>query len=151
MRTRLVLAITLLLALPVLTGCQSAEEALVSAEALADAPVASPVAQVDGELHVETPAELPLWPDALVEASDFEDGVYSLSLITPESMDNVVNGVALGLERSDWEAAADEIVGEPGSRVALMTIRRDGVEGFVTITEVGDDTTAIEYLLTLPE
>lgn len=148
---RLSIAMVLLAALLVLPGCGSVEEVLSTGtvEAAVEATVAVPAAPVDGQLHASTPADLPLWPGATVEESALEEGSYSLSLLTDDEFEDVVNGVGVGLERKGWDTAAEDVVGDVGSRVELLTVRLGTVEGFITITEVGDGTTAIEYLLTV--
>lgn len=153
MQFRVLVAAAVLVSGLALTGCASVEEALNpdSAEVLVETTVAAPEAPLEGELAAETPENLPLWPESRVEYSEYTEGSYSLSVLTSDPFDVVVNGVAIGLERAEWTAEADEVVGEPGSRVALLTVRSGGNEGFITVTEIGDGTTAIEYLLTVPE
>lgn len=135
------------LALGSLGGCAALDAALAPEPKVVteEATIADPDAQVIGTVADGAPESLPLWPGARVEASKSVREAFTLVLVAQEPFDEVVNGVAVGLQRAGWEVA-EEAGGDAGERVTVLTIGRAGASGFVTLAE-GTDGTTIEYIV----
>lgn len=149
MHLRLIIAAAVMLSSAALAGCARINEALepepivVTQEATA-AVVAAPV---EGALADGHPADLPMWPGASVVSSEFEDETYTLEVMTTDSYDDVLNGVAAGFERAEWTIIVDEQVDE-APRSAVFSVASGALEGLVTISEVESSTVGIAYVLT---
>jgi hypothetical protein len=134
------------------TGCTSLEKRFTPPPTVVteEATRAVSGAQVEGELDSSTPEGLPLWPGAQVVDSTMTDDAYSLTLTTTDTFDDVLSGVAAGFEEAGWTVAREES-GEEGARSAVLQITRDAEEGFVTLTELEDGLTQIDYVITAAE
>ncbi len=149
MRARLIVAVMLVLVAVSTTGCKKLEEKFTPPPKVVtiEATVAAPAAKVTGTLSADNPQDLPLWPGAKVAESRMTDDAYSLSLRSADPYTDIVNGTAAGFEKAGWEVLRDE-AGDEGARSAILTVSRDGGEGVVTITEIGDGFTSLDYVIT---
>jgi len=131
------------------TGCKALEERFTPPPKVVteEATVAVDGAAVQGELSEDTPQGLPIWPGATVTESTGTEDAYGLSLTTTDPFDDVLNGTAVGFEEAGFEVAREE-AGVEGARSVVLTVSGDGLEGFVTLTEIGDGTTQIDYAVT---
>ncbi len=130
-----------------LTGCQKLEQTFTPEPTIVteESTVAVEGAAIQGDPGKDMPEGLPMWPGAKVESSDVFKGTYTLVLTAPDTYDDVLNGLAVGLQRAGWEVAEDSS-GDEGGRVAVLTVSTDGLAGFITLAESEAGTT-IEYVL----
>lgn len=137
------------LALTSTTGCKALEKRFTPPPKVVtqEATVAVDGAQVEGELSEDTPQGLPIWPGATVTESTGTEDAYGLSLTTTDPFEDVLNGTAVGFENAGFKVAREE-AGAEGSRSVVLTVTGEDLEGFVTLTEIGDGTTQIDYAVT---
>lgn len=131
------------------TGCKNLEERFTPPPKVVteEATVAVAGASVSGELAEHTPEGLPLWPYAEVTESVGTEDAYGLSMITADPYEDVLNGVAAGFENAGWEVARDA-ASQESTGSALLTVSSETGEGFVSITDLGDGTSQIDYTIT---
>ncbi len=148
MNRRVIAVIALIVLVLAVSGCQRLEQGLTPPPKVVTekATRAMSGAQVEGDLAASTPQDLPLWPGAEVVDSTTTEDAYSLTLTTTDAFADALSGVAAGFEDAGWTVARDE-AGAEGARSAILEISRDSEEGFVTLTELGDGTTQIDYVV----
>lgn len=134
------------------TGCRGLEERFTPPPKVVteEATVAADGASVVGDLSEQTPEGLPLWPGATVTESIGTEDAYGLSLTTTDPYGDVLSGVAVGFENAGWAVAKDASSTETTGS-ALLSVSSEGFGGFVTITDIGDGTTQIDYTITAAE
>lgn len=152
MRFRTAAFVVLAALLVALAGCKGAgadlgQEIISNIEEVVtqEATVAVDGAAVVGDLSPDTPAGLPIWPGATVVDSGAEGDAYSLTLTTTDSYDDVYAGVAAGFKDAGWGVESEET--EEGGRMAVFTITTEGQEGFITITELAENSVQIDYVV----
>lgn len=135
-------------ALMAMSGCSSMQERFTPGPKVVtkEATVAVDGARVMGDLSKNTPDGLPLWPGATVTESTGTDQAYGLSLTTTDPYDDVLNGVAAGFEDAGWTVTREETGGEE-TRSVILTVASESLQGFVTLTEIGDGTTQVDYTI----
>lgn len=151
MRTRTVLLAVVLTVLALTTGCAKVEQALTPEPTVVteEATVAAAAAPVLGDLPSDAPSDVPLWPESTVVESEVTKDSYGLTMITTDSYDDVVAGLAKGFGDAGWTVEKDE--SEEGGRVTVLTVTTDAYDGFVTITEIDDGTVQLDYALAFTE
>jgi len=139
-------------ALVLATGCDQLEKRFTPPPKVVteEATVAAGGALVEGELSEDAPEGLPMWPGATVTESTGTEDAYGLSLTTVDPFEDVLNGIAVGFEQAGWTVTRDE-AGTEGTRSVMLTVSSDSMEGFVTLTEIGDGTTQVDYAVTRVE
>lgn len=139
---------TLVLVLGLSSGCAALEKRFTPPPKVVtrDAKVAVVSAEVTGTPAEGMPADLPLWPGSEVLDSKGAKKSYELTLLTSDKYAVVLPGVVKGFEDAGWTVAQDES-GDPGAKIAVLTVQGADSEGFVTITDNGDETVGITYVL----
>jgi hypothetical protein len=152
MNRRAIVAIAIVAVALSASGCKRLEKRFTPPPTVVteEATRAATGAQVQGELDSSTPQGLPLWPGAVVVDSTKTEDAYSLTLTTADTFSDALSGVAAGFEDAGWTVARDES-GAEGARSAILEISRDSEEGFVTLTELEDGSTQIDYVITAAE
>lgn len=112
-----------------------------------EATVAVPAAPVDGDIEPGLPDSVPLWPNARVTYSGQAAEAYNLTLLTSDPYDDVLAGLAVGFEDAGWEVMQDEDT-TSATKVTVLTAASDAAGCIVTITDVGNGTVGIAYVIT---
>jgi hypothetical protein len=74
------------------------------------------------------------------------DDAYSLTLQTADPYEDVLNGLAAGFETAGWQFAREES-SEDEAQAAVLTVTNDANEGIVTLTQLEDGSTQIDYVI----
>lgn len=145
---RLVSLIALAAACAVLTGCDRIQAAFVPDPIVItdEATTAVSPAKLDGELGEGVPEGTPLWPGSRVEASDRIKGTTTVTLVTGDPFDDVVAGIGVGYQRAEWEVSTED-ASTPEVKTALITASKADRQVLITVTDAGDGTVTMEYLI----
>jgi len=156
MRVLRVTGVLLIAALAMsVTGCDTLTEKFKPEPTVVtiEAKVASTEATLTGEvLAPGRPDSLPLWPGSTVivskQAQTPQGKSWTASFSTEDPFDDVVKGLAVGLEESGWSAeVADATVG--ADQTSLLSASGPSAEALFTVARSADSSaTAIDVVVT---
>jgi hypothetical protein len=149
MRVRSILVLALLGLLAVsATGCQQILKAVTPPALIkhvtVSAKVGTPDAQINGKLSPGRPSNLPLWDGSTVVHTQ----VVKSTLGTPDPYDDVVKGMATGLQKQGWQVSAETLPSSEASTTAFTVAASTGT-GVVTISAQKNATTRIDYVIAI--
>ena len=119
--------------------------------------VDAPVARVDVELKGEQlapgrPPSLPLWPGSTVvvsaETPTPQGKSWTATLVTPDDFDDVVAGLAAGLEDAGWTAEVSD-ASDGGQLMTLLSAVGASAEALFTVDRSAEaSVTSIDIVVT---
>jgi len=155
MRLRSITALVLLGVLAVsATGCQQILKVVTPTALIKhvtiSAKVGTPDAKITGTLKKGYPSNLPLWDGAGVihnQVVKSSAGVsWQATLSTADPYDDVVKGMAAGLQKQGWQVSAETLPSTEASTTAFTVAASTG-SGVVTISAQKNASTRIDYVI----
>jgi len=144
MRGRATMMISLLIASAVaLAGCSQIQQAITPIRKInhvtIEATVAVPAAPIKGKLAKGMPEGLPMWPGSGVVKTKSEKlangTTWTATMGTLDPYKDVLNGVAVGLQKAQWQVESQDLSsGDTSSTV--LTVSNGKVDGMVTVSSV---------------
>lgn len=154
MYRRVIASVGLLIAIAcLLAGCDSVKKLIqgtpVINHVVVSAKVAQPGAQLQGSLNAKTPSDLPVWAGAAVMRNKVtKSGSWSATFSTTDKYQDVAKGMVVGFQKAGWQVEAQDS-GSGDQSSTVMSVTGPSGTGIVTIAELQDKTTRMEYVLTL--